>query len=77
MDAWRKPGQYVGDEMTVSNIDAYDGLRLYEVFAEKSFGQLNVRMGNLLADEEFVGAKYGGPLINAHLVGLHLGRPTL
>ena len=48
------PGQYAGDELTVSNIDAYDGLRLYEVFTEKSFGKLNVRMGNLLADEEFV-----------------------
>ena len=65
------PGQYAGDELTVSNIDAYDGLRLYEVFAEKSFGQLNVRMGNLLADEEFVEAKYGGPLINAAF-----GQPT-
>ena len=30
------------------------------VFTEKSFGKLNVRMGNLLADEEFVGAEYGG-----------------
>ena len=54
MDAWRSPGQYAGDELTVSNIDAYDGLRS-TVFTEKSFGKLNVRMGNLLADEEFVG----------------------
>lgn len=58
------PGQYTGDELTVSNMDAYDGLRLYEFFAEKSFGQFNVRVGNLLADEEFVGAEYGGALIN-------------
>lgn len=59
------PGQYTGDELTVSNMDAYDGLCLYEFFAEKSFGQFNVRVGNLLADEEFVGAEYGGALINA------------
>ena len=59
------PAQHIGDELTVSNIDAYDSLRLYEVYIEKDFGKLNLRMGNLLADEEFVGAVYGGPLFSA------------
>ncbi len=58
-------GQHTGDELTVSNMDAYDGLRLYEMYLEKSVDQWNIRAGNLLADEEFVGAEYGGVLLNA------------
>ena len=58
------PGQYAGNELAVSNIDAYDGLRLHEVFYEKDFGKLNLRMGNLLADDEFVGSVYRDVLIN-------------
>ena len=58
------PGQYVGNELAVSSIDAYDGLRLHEVFYEKDFGKLNLRMGNLLADDEFVGSVYRDVLIN-------------
>ena len=58
------PGQYAGDELGVSNIDAYDGLRLLQVFAEKDFGKLNLRIGNLLADEEFIGDHYSDTFVN-------------
>ena len=58
------PGQYTGNELAVSNIDAYDGLRLHEVFLEKDFGKLNLKTGNLLADEDFVGSGYREVLIN-------------
>ena len=58
------PGQYTGDELGVSNIDAYDGLRLLQVFAEKDFGKLNLRIGNLLADEEFIGDHYSDTFVN-------------
>ena len=59
------PGKYTGDELTVSNIDAYDGLRLYELYIEKAIGSFNIRMGNLLTDEEFAGTEFGGAFINA------------
>ncbi len=58
-------GKHVGDELTVSNMDAYDGLRLYELWIDKSFGNHSVRFGNLLADEEFAGTEYGGVFMNA------------
>ncbi len=58
------PSQYTGNELAVSNIDAYDGLRLHEVFYEKDFGKLNLRLGNLLAEDEFVGSVYRDALIN-------------
>jgi len=57
--------KHVGDELTVSNIDAYDGLRLYEVWIDKTYGRNSVRFGNLLADEEFGGTEYGGVFFNA------------
>jgi porin len=57
-------GKHVGDELTVSNMDAYDGLRLYEVWIDKSVGKNSVRFGNLLADEEFGGTEYGGVFFN-------------
>ncbi|MBC8325341.1 MAG: carbohydrate porin [Verrucomicrobia subdivision 3 bacterium] len=58
-------GKHVGDELTVSNMDAYDGLRLHEVWVDKSFGNHSIRFGNLLADEEFAVTEFGGVFINA------------
>ena len=58
------PGQYTGNELAVSNIDAYDGLRLHEFYIEKEFEKLNLKIGNLLADEDFVGSVYREVLIN-------------
>lgn len=55
-----------GDELTVSNIDAFDSLRLYETWLEHDFAddKLSLRVGNLLSDEEFAVAEYGSVFMN-------------
>ena len=58
------PGNNIGNELLVSNIDAYDGLRLHEVYLEKDFGKLNLKLGSLLADGDFVASMYRETLIN-------------
>ena len=58
------PGQYAGNELAVSNIDAYDGLRLHEFYLEKEIEKLSFKIGNLLADEDFVESAYREVLIN-------------
>jgi len=58
------PGNYAGNELAVSNIDAYDGLRLHQVFVEQEFGQLSLRTGSLLADEDFVPSMYRDVFLN-------------
>jgi porin len=47
--------QYVHDFNGVSNIDAYDSVRLYEVWVQQEFaeGRFSIRFGQLLADSEF------------------------
>ena len=57
-------GDYAGNELAVSNIDAYDGLRLHQVFVGQQIGKLNIRTGSLLADEDFVPSMYRDELIN-------------
>jgi len=60
-------GKYVGDDLALSYIDGFDSLRLYETWVEKSFWQnhFSVRVGNLLADEEFCAAGYGYIFLNS------------
>ena len=58
------PGNNISNELLVSNIDAYDGLRLHEVYLEKDFGKLNLKLGSLLADGDFVASMYRETLIN-------------
>ena len=58
------PGQYAGNELAVSNIDAYDGLRLHEFYVEKEIEKLSFKIGNLLADEDFMESAYREVLIN-------------
>jgi len=58
------PGQYTGNELAVSNIDAYDGFRLHEFYIEKEIEKLSFKIGNLLADEDFVESAYREVLIN-------------
>lgn len=55
-----------GDALAASNIDAYDSLRLYELWLEQNFadGKLSLRAGSLLADTEFAGTDFGGTLLN-------------
>ncbi len=59
-------GRNVGNELTVSNIDAYDSIRLYELWFEQGFcnDRLWLRAGNLLADTEFATSEYGGLFLN-------------
>ena len=60
-------GKLIGDDLTASYIDAYDGLRLYELWFDQLFwdDHLSLRVGNLLSDEEFSAAGYGYILMNA------------
>lgn len=60
-------GRNVGNELTVSNIDAYDSIRLYELWFEQGLcnDRLWLRAGNLLADTEFATSEYGGLFLNA------------
>ena len=47
--------EYVHDYNGISNIDAYDSLRLYEFWYDQAFfdNKLSIRVGQLLADSEF------------------------
>jgi len=47
--------QYTGDLNRLSNIDAYDSVRLFELwFQQKLFGDLfSIRIGQIAADQEF------------------------
>ena len=58
---------HVGDMMGVSNIEGYGSVRLYESWVEKSFAAetLYLRLGLLLADEEFSTLDTTDPFLNA------------
>ena len=51
----------------LSNIDAYDSIRLYEAWLEQAFwdGRLSIRLGQILADAEFFVSDYGDLFINS------------
>lgn len=57
---------YVGNLLTVSNIEALPSTRLYEAwFEQKLFGdKIAIRFGQLGADTEFITSKYAGLFIN-------------
>jgi porin len=58
---------YVGNLLTVSNIEALPTVRLYELWYEqKTFDdRLGVRFGQLAADTEFITSKYAALFINS------------
>jgi porin len=58
--------KYTRDIMTVSNIDAYDSLKLFELWYQQSFFDdlISLRIGQLAADEEFSTHTYSGSLLN-------------
>ena len=60
-------GKYIGDELAASNIDGYDGIRLYELWLKLSFwnGRGSLRLGSLLADAEFAFTDLGGLFLNS------------
>ena len=57
---------YIGNLMTVSNVEALPATRLYEAWMEQKFadGKLAVRAGQLGADTEFVTSSYAGLFFN-------------
>ena len=59
--------KYIGDELTASNIDGYDSIRLYELWLQLSFwnNRGSLRFGSLLADEEFAFTELGGLFLNS------------
>ncbi|MCC6651265.1 MAG: carbohydrate porin [Candidatus Eisenbacteria bacterium] len=56
----------MGDALTVSNLDGFDSIRLYQAWAQQEFleGRLSLRAGSLAADEEFTGTEGGGLFSN-------------
>jgi porin len=57
---------YLGNLMTVSNIEAINHTRLYELWIEQEFGKnFWLRFGQFGADAEFDSSKYAGSLLNA------------
>jgi porin len=57
---------FVGDALTVSNLDGYDSIRLYQAWLQQDFweGRVSLRAGSLAADEEFTGTDGGGLFSN-------------
>jgi porin len=59
--------QYTGDFNRLSNIDAYDSVRLFELwFQQKLFGDLfSIRIGQIAADQEFYQSTTSNLFINS------------
>jgi len=57
----------VHDFNTLSNIDTYDSLRLYETWLQQEFAdaKFSIRLGQLLADAEFFRSEYGLLFLNS------------
>ena len=57
----------VHDFNTLSNIDGYDSLRLYDAWFEQEFsgGKFSIRLGQLLADAEFFDSDYAALFLNS------------
>jgi len=56
----------IGNQLTVSNIEAYDTLRLYDLWYQQEWldGKVSLRLGQLAADDEFITTENGCTLIN-------------
>ncbi|MFG1462552.1 carbohydrate porin [Xanthobacter sp. DSM 24535] len=60
-------GQYLGNIMGVSNVDALSSTRLFELYIEQGFadGKANLRFGQLSADSEFAISDNGSLFLNS------------
>ena len=58
-------GRYLGDYLAASNTEGYNSLRLYSWWLERDQRAWSVRVGALLADDEFSGTDSGGHLLNS------------
>lgn len=59
-------GSHIKNLMTVSNIEAYDTLRLFDLWYQQEFldGKVSLRLGQLAADDEFLLSTYSAMLLN-------------
>ncbi len=57
--------RFLGDFLAASNIEAFDSTRLYSWWFEADRAGWSLRLGALLADEEFAGTAAGGYLVNS------------
>ena len=57
---------HIGNLLTVSNIEAYDTLRLFDLWYQQEFldGKVSLRFGQIAADDEFIISDYGATFIN-------------
>ncbi len=57
----------VHDFNTLSNIDGYDSVRLYEAWLQQEWsgGKFSIRLGQILADAEFFASDYGALFMNS------------
>ena len=61
----------IGNLNNVSSIEATRGTKLFELFYQQGFlgGKVDVRIGQLAADQEFLGSQYSGSLMNSTSFG--------
>ncbi len=61
----------IGNLNNVSSIEATRGTKLFELFYQQGFvgGKVDVRVGQLAADQEFLSSQYGGSLMNSTSFG--------
>lgn len=61
----------IGNINNVSSIEATRGTKLFELFYQQGFagGKVDVRVGQLAADQEFLNSQYSGSLLNSTSFG--------
>ncbi|MEY2879059.1 MAG: Porin precursor [Verrucomicrobiota bacterium] len=57
--------RFVGDALALSNTEGFNSVRLYSFWVEAGNAQWSLRVGSLLADEEFSGTAVGGNFFNS------------
>jgi porin len=57
--------RYLGDFLAASNTEGFASTRLYSWWGELQAGEWSVRVGALLADDEFTGTAVGGNFFNS------------
>ncbi|MDQ6909127.1 MAG: carbohydrate porin, partial [Chloroflexota bacterium] len=59
--------KFVGDLNVVSNIDAYDSLRIFKLFVQRNFGdgRFTIRLGIIAADKDFFVSQGAGLFLNS------------
>ncbi len=60
-------GKDVGNLLTVSNIEAYNSLRLFDLWYQQQFldGKVSLRIGQIASDDEFAISSYAANFVNS------------